>query len=495
MALKFRCKECRYEIVVRFLKASEKKTCPVCGAKNVIPEDAVLVDDVLKKSLKEAKAGNVVAEVSWKRRGLAFLIDYTIFGALWGVIDNLVAVPVSEALMSIGKLAIFCLYFGLTEGINPKRASPGKRLLGLAVSMRDGLLPSATVVTARAAILGLIVVLDWPRVISLILLGEVPLQVYVLGLTVPAGLMLYNAWLGFRGTEGLMLQDGLSYSKVIKAASVGMDTATEGSPVQQHRRREWPRPKLCLVLVVVISVLGLAFFQYVVMAPELVKLSRDLERALAANFGVRVRVKVQKGFGVVFVVGGDNGERTRSLDISVWVPYKGWNEELVQGIANASIRSVAREGQGFDCVKLEVSTGLTLLSLKKTFEIEPAKLQSLVVEKPILHKVRLAKCASSDCDPQEITEEDVVFTNEFESGIKLVLVFLTVSGPKGTEFRFVWKCQGMSVGEHSYILPYDVASAPWRAWLTSSALRPGDYGLDVIINDQVVKNLEFKIVE
>ncbi|MBI1925718.1 RDD family protein [Candidatus Poribacteria bacterium] len=45
MALKFRCKNCGEDVVVRFLKAGEAAECKNCGVSNSVPESAESVDD------------------------------------------------------------------------------------------------------------------------------------------------------------------------------------------------------------------------------------------------------------------------------------------------------------------------------------------------------------------------------------------------------------------------------------------------------------------
>jgi hypothetical protein len=59
MALKFQCKNCGEDIVVRFLKVGEAAECRNCGASNSVPESAESIDDeaaelMIKASISES---------------------------------------------------------------------------------------------------------------------------------------------------------------------------------------------------------------------------------------------------------------------------------------------------------------------------------------------------------------------------------------------------------------------------------------------------------
>ena len=61
MALKFRCRNCDEDIVVRFLKVGETAKCQDCGSSNPVPESAESIDDGAA-TLYQSRARQPVAE-------------------------------------------------------------------------------------------------------------------------------------------------------------------------------------------------------------------------------------------------------------------------------------------------------------------------------------------------------------------------------------------------------------------------------------------------
>ena len=288
----------------------------------------------------------------WKRRSSAFLIDFVLLSLLWGIIDQSIIAPGPEVVMSAAKVVVFCLYFALTEGLGGTRASPGKRLLGLAVVLRDGQTASTQVILGRAAILSLILVTDWVRVIWA-LDGELPLVAYALPEMIVAGLVAYNAWLGFRGHERLMLQDGLTGSQVV-LTPVPVVTEETG-PTPSAVRREWPSPALCLGLVAVFIAGGLAFTAAMGMRPldrsHRYSLAFELEKTISSMADVRTRVDVTENLEVI-------GEtRNRYLAISIWLPYRAWNPETLENI-EVPYAAIAARAEDFDSMLLKPWTGI-----------------------------------------------------------------------------------------------------------------------------------------
>ena len=62
MPLKFGCKNCGNDIVVRFLKPGEGAKCRNCGTVNVVPSDVAVVEEE-EEQAKHAAANPGVARV------------------------------------------------------------------------------------------------------------------------------------------------------------------------------------------------------------------------------------------------------------------------------------------------------------------------------------------------------------------------------------------------------------------------------------------------
>lgn len=72
MGLKFRCKNCGEDVVVRFLKVGEAAECKNCGASNPVPESAESTDDETAASY-QSRARRSVIEVPWQEEGVSIL--------------------------------------------------------------------------------------------------------------------------------------------------------------------------------------------------------------------------------------------------------------------------------------------------------------------------------------------------------------------------------------------------------------------------------------
>ena len=64
MALKFQCKNCGEDIVVRFLKVGEAAECKSCRTSNSVPESAESIDDEAAKSMIKASVSESVKSIS-----------------------------------------------------------------------------------------------------------------------------------------------------------------------------------------------------------------------------------------------------------------------------------------------------------------------------------------------------------------------------------------------------------------------------------------------
>ena len=98
MALKFQCKNCGEDIVVRFLKVGEAAECRNCGASNSVPESAESIDDEAAERMIKAPVSESAEEIS----------DTAISA------EPVQSVPIAKALRRVGRIVIG---FGVIAGI------------------------------------------------------------------------------------------------------------------------------------------------------------------------------------------------------------------------------------------------------------------------------------------------------------------------------------------------------------------------------------------
>lgn len=95
MGLKFRCKTCGEDVVVRFLKVGEAAECKNCGASNPVPESAESADDKTAASYQSRARGTVLlsptpnVDVPPKPA-----VNHTVYATLWILMGWGVALPV-----------------------------------------------------------------------------------------------------------------------------------------------------------------------------------------------------------------------------------------------------------------------------------------------------------------------------------------------------------------------------------------------------------------
>ncbi len=300
--------------------------------------------------------------MKWTRRGWAFLIDYALIGISWGIVNNLVTVPIPEVIMMLGSPVWFCLYFAVTEGVGAVRTSPGKRVAKIAVRPRDGRLSSLQAVVARAAILAAILDTEWNEIL-LALSSSTPLFIVDLAWSIPAGLVLYNMWLAVRKGERLMLQDALTDTEVTWASPIpASDIATSSA---RRPQIEWPKPALCAAIV------GLVSIAYLLIpsdpdALDVLAVERELEKAVVHEIRVRARVgDPPQGFQVEAMSEAEDGEY---FVLAVWLPWLAWDETMVQKTTEAIIKNLTVPIGYYDRGFLVIWTGGPL-NIARTIEL------------------------------------------------------------------------------------------------------------------------------
>ena len=53
MGLKFKCRNCGEDIVVKYLSKGEVAKCKACGVENVVPPDAISSDDAVYENYRD----------------------------------------------------------------------------------------------------------------------------------------------------------------------------------------------------------------------------------------------------------------------------------------------------------------------------------------------------------------------------------------------------------------------------------------------------------
>ena len=298
--------------------------------------------------------------MKWTRRSLAFLIDYVLIEISWGIVNNLVTVPISEVIMMLGSPVWFCLYFAMTEGVGEVRASPGKRVAKIAVRCRDGRLASLRAVVARAAILAALLNAEWDDIL-LGLSSSTPLFIVTLAWSIPMGLALYNVWLAVRKGERLMLQDALTNTEVTWTSPIPVSDIATGSARQPQI--EWPKPAICAAIVGLVSISNLL----IPTAPQFLEnfaAQRELERAVMHEIGVRARVREP-----TFAVPRDMSEsgEGRSFLVAVWLPWLAWDEATAQKTGAVIIKILTARIGYYDRGFVVLWTGGPILTVVRGF--------------------------------------------------------------------------------------------------------------------------------
>jgi uncharacterized RDD family membrane protein YckC len=313
-------------------------------------------------------AQDTVPRAKWTRRAGAFALDYMLFALLWGLIDNLVPLPVHESLMSLAAVGIFCLYFGLTEGRRDFRASLGKRLTGLVVVSRDRRQPSRSVIWGRAAVLASILVFDWDDLLSSDSFSTVSFLAFTGLVAVRGSIILYNAFLAVRHPEGLMLQDGLTYTRVVSSS---LASAKPAETLPQRPHVEWPRQGIWLpaILVAIGWAAGIFFLGRLGGVEGPVAAARDINKALRYELGIRSRVEI--GTNIVY----RGAERERNLGVSVWLPAVAWNEATARRTVEIVATHIQVKPGYYDRGSIQVGTGFGFVKLSRSFEINLPKVQ------------------------------------------------------------------------------------------------------------------------
>ena len=303
----------------------------------------------------------------------AFLIDYLPFVVLWGITDNVVCLPISEKVMEIISVALFCIYFVLIEGLCIPRTSGGKRVQGLRLVSWTGDEPGVWTVVLRSLIIASLIIVDWYVLINN---WPVPAFVPILTSTIPIGIILYNLWLAVRSPEGLMLQDRLTGTKVVWETSVEKEkpAASNDPPT---RPDFFPKPWYAVGFVLVPSLIGLLFSVFLfhqldsedlwkIDDTAVVNIATALESHVADELGVRCVIGLTSE--VIWSKNGSSSEfeKERGLIVEVWIPVILWDNDTRVKVRDVVLEYLTIKPGFYDSGEFKTTTGIWLFNWTRT---------------------------------------------------------------------------------------------------------------------------------
>lgn len=312
----------------------------------------------------------------WLRRGLAFLVDYSIYLFAWTIISNLIVFPVPDIILTLASVLLFCGYFGWTEGRGVNRASLGKRVCRLCVLSSEDENPGLQTVIARSLILAALIVFDWSG-----LLGFLPLPIFVFAIIwgIPSGLAVYNGWLSIFSLDRLMLQDRLTSTKVILFPKVRKKWVRR-EPAPPEPISKFPRPFVAsgFVLAAVLYSLASAFFAFSYLGGQNVwsfpdraalDINTIMEKHIATETGIRARVNITDKYEKTYLGKDSDSPRTRSLEVKIWVPFVSWSESTRKKFAENALTPLSITVGYYDSGSLVIWTGSEYFNISRTYEL------------------------------------------------------------------------------------------------------------------------------
>jgi uncharacterized paraquat-inducible protein A len=122
MALKFQCKNCGEDIVVRFLKVGEAAECKSCRTSNSVPESAEEISDT---AISAEPVQSVPIAKALRRVG-RIVIGFGVIAGIAGAVrvmirhpapDQTIALAVSVGITGLGIMFFFCILGVICLGI------------------------------------------------------------------------------------------------------------------------------------------------------------------------------------------------------------------------------------------------------------------------------------------------------------------------------------------------------------------------------------------
>lgn len=332
----------------------------------------ILLEEINKRKgiKKYTSQGKELANiVSWKRRGFAFLIDYGIYIALWGVIDNILYFPVPQILLILLSALIFFYYFYITEVNKKNPASYGKRITKIKVLTWDGEIPSRRQIIIRSSIVTAIVLISWDSLINSLIFISIPIIIFVIIASIENGILIYNGWLAIKGHDNLMIQDCFTSTKVFPFDFNIKKEDIEVSGCSPEKIRFPSKPIICLIFMFV-ALIYLLFMatvnnQNVLSLLENKNPNKLMEEALADECGIRSVIDVESSIITDF----DTDSSVTTLNIFVWIPFAVWNNDSLQKYIDVALSKFDEEPGYYDNGQIELSTGFEYLNISRSFDL------------------------------------------------------------------------------------------------------------------------------
>lgn len=356
------CKNCNHQITESFTD------CWRCGysKKGNPPTGGSFVSD-------KEMAADPSAKKLRKLRLKAFIADYVIVVVAWAILDNLVYFPIPNVVIELGAALFFCGYFVLFEGMSKINQSPGKRWVGLKVVTLDGHQVSNKAVFWRSAIVATIIIVDFTWLLGLL---QVPGAVVWLGWSIPAGLVVYNAWLAVKQPGGSMLQDHFTATRVVPISATPQDTPAMSAVGDPEPLIRFPRPGLAVNCILAVSILTLACVHGIhsfvgVGDPwswpdaEVSNVETIMEQAVAEEMGFRCYVSLTASREIT-----SGSEDVLSLEISVWIPAVRWNEETIARLPATVLEPLIITPGLYDRANLVIWTGFENINAHRNFNLD-----------------------------------------------------------------------------------------------------------------------------
>ncbi len=297
-------------------------------------------------------------------RAAAFLCDYLAIGLGWTIVDNLVTATVSSAVMELLSLGAFVAYFVATEGL--MGASPGKRVFSLELEHRfDSRIMAALL---RSLMVAAVSWVDWALLFQVPGVELLPMWVLHLLQALSWGLLAYACFqlLGVV-PDGRLLHDRATATRVVPA--------NQPMPERPARRPITGVAALLASIVVgllpvtishgIFGLIGGDSGRALIMSVKAQRAPSDsIETILAGQLRLRSRV----AHSVTRTWSLNRGPRT-TVQISIWVPFRSWNDETRRAVLDTIAPRLQFEG-GYDALVITVRTGGNLdLSTASTYTL------------------------------------------------------------------------------------------------------------------------------
>jgi uncharacterized RDD family membrane protein YckC len=314
--------------------------------------------------------------VVWLSRGVAYLIDVSVFVLAWGIINNCVFWPVPELAMELAALILFIGYFAVTEGMSTPNASWGKRFERLRVVSQTGDSPRFATILKRSLVVGAMVIFDWRLISNLF---AVPELVGFLALAVPLGVCLYNVWLAVFSPGGLMLHDRFTGTQVHWNSKTLKDTLKASSASGKNPKRFY-KPQLAIGMVAAIVVLWSLFTVVVtgdggfgsIFDPSgrTVENSaaRVIENAAADQIGIRCVASVTNQIRRTWN-SDQPAAAERQLLITIWIPAVLWTDKVLSRLPEIALSRLTITPGFYDSGTLSISTGPSPFTWSRSFSL------------------------------------------------------------------------------------------------------------------------------